>query len=62
METSAEGVADEPVGIVLERLKDFYFIRFPDGREWQSWPGKIIRFRGAGRQRGQVECGTLLIR
>lgn len=34
-----EGVADEPGGSDLERLKELYFARFPDGRERQSWPG-----------------------
>jgi hypothetical protein len=36
-----EGIADEPTGAELERLKDFYFIRFPDGRERQNWRGLI---------------------
>jgi hypothetical protein len=36
-----EGIADEPVGVELERLKEFYFVRFPDGRQRQSWPGLI---------------------
>jgi hypothetical protein len=36
-----EGVADEPVGADLERLKELYFIRFPDGRERQNWPGLV---------------------
>ena len=34
-----EGVADEPDGAELERLKDCYFSRFPDGRERVSWAG-----------------------
>ncbi len=34
-----EGVADEPTGAELERLKELYFESFPDGRERQSWPG-----------------------
>jgi len=34
-----EGVADEPAGIELERLKQLYFTQFPDGRDRQSWPG-----------------------
>jgi hypothetical protein len=34
-----EGVADEPRGETLERLKEQYFARFPDGRERQAWPG-----------------------
>lgn len=36
-----EGVADEPSGAELERLKELYFVRFPDGRERQSWPGLV---------------------
>ena len=36
-----EGVADEPVGAELEHLKELYFIRFPDGRERQSWQGLV---------------------
>jgi hypothetical protein len=41
-----EGIADEPTGTELERLKEIYFARFPDGRERQHWPGIIyIRVR-----------------
>lgn len=41
-----EGVADEPGGTELERLKDRYFEAFPDGRERQSWPGLVyVRVR-----------------
>jgi hypothetical protein len=36
-----EGVADEPGGAELERLKEFYLIRFPDGRERQGWRGLV---------------------
>jgi len=36
-----EGIADEPSGADLERLKALYFSRFPDGRARQSWPGLI---------------------
>jgi general stress protein 26 len=36
-----EGVADEPQGEELERLKELYFAQFPDGRERQKWPGLI---------------------
>ena len=36
-----EGVADEPAGADLERLKALYFSRFPDGRARQSWPGLL---------------------
>jgi general stress protein 26 len=34
-----EGIADEPGGAELERLKELYFELFPDGRERESWPG-----------------------
>jgi hypothetical protein len=34
-----EGTADEPRGETLDRLKEQYFARFPDGRERQSWSG-----------------------
>jgi hypothetical protein len=34
-----EGVVDEPTGPELERLKERYFARFPDGRTRQRWPG-----------------------
>ncbi len=34
-----EGVADEPSGSELERLKQLYFARFPDGPKRQTWPG-----------------------
>jgi general stress protein 26 len=36
-----EGVADQPEGAELERLKALYLNRFPDGVERQSWPGLI---------------------
>ena len=36
-----EGLADQPEGEELERLKELYFVRFPDGRERQKWPGLI---------------------
>ena len=34
-----EGITDEPAGADLERLKELYFVRFPDGRDRQRWPG-----------------------
>jgi hypothetical protein len=34
-----EGVADEPCGEELERLKPLYFESFPEGVARQSWPG-----------------------
>ena len=52
-----EGVADEPVGTELERLKDLYFLQFPDGRDRQAVPGityvratpRWIRYSDFGR-------------
>jgi pyridoxine/pyridoxamine 5'-phosphate oxidase len=32
-----EGVADEPKGAALDRLKARYFEGFPDGREREAW-------------------------
>lgn len=41
-----DGVADEPSGAELSRLKELYFRSFPDGRQRQSWPGLVyIRAR-----------------
>jgi hypothetical protein len=34
-----EGIADEPTGTDLERLKELYFVTFPEGRDRQHWPG-----------------------
>ena len=39
-----EGLADEPSGLELERLKRYYFGQFPDGPARQAWPG-ITYFR-----------------
>ena len=39
-----EGIADEPTGVELARLKSLYFERFPDGRERERWPD-IAYFR-----------------
>lgn len=39
-----EGVADEPVGAELQRLKDVYLRRFPDGHERAALPD-ITYFR-----------------
>jgi uncharacterized protein YhbP (UPF0306 family) len=36
-----EGIADEPEGSELERLKTIYFNRFPDGPARQTWPGLV---------------------
>jgi uncharacterized protein YhbP (UPF0306 family) len=41
-----EGVADEPNGGDLDRLKAQYFRRFPDGRSRERWPGILyVRVR-----------------
>jgi len=34
-----EGVADEPAGAELQRLKELYFESFPDGRDRQARQG-----------------------
>jgi hypothetical protein len=34
-----EGIADEPAGPELERIKAVYLATFPDGVARQSWPG-----------------------
>lgn len=39
-----DGVADEPKGLELERLKRCYFGQFPDGPARQAWPN-ITYFR-----------------
>lgn len=39
-----EGLADEPAGAELDRLKELYFARFADGREREKWP-HITYFR-----------------
>ena len=41
-----EGIADEPTGSELGRLKKIYFNRFPDGPLRQTWPGLVyVRVR-----------------
>jgi len=37
-----EGVADEPIGEALERLKALYFTRFPGERDRQGPPGLVF--------------------
>ena len=32
-----EGIADQPTGAELARLKEHYFASFPDGRQRESW-------------------------
>ena len=41
-----EGVADEPTGPELERIRAAYFSAWPDGRSRANWPGLIyVRVR-----------------
>jgi pyridoxine/pyridoxamine 5'-phosphate oxidase len=41
-----EGVADEPAGTDLERVRELYFDVYPEGRERLAWPGLIhVRVR-----------------
>ena len=41
-----EGLADEPSGAELERLKQVYYAAYPDGPTRLSWPGLIyVRVR-----------------
>ncbi len=41
-----EGEADQPLGAELDRLKELYFERFPDGRDRRTWRGLIyVRVR-----------------
>lgn len=34
-----EGIAEEPTGEDLDRYKEVYFKKLPDGKDRQSWPG-----------------------
>ncbi len=34
-----EGVAEEPTGAELERVREIYFAAWPDGRDRLAWPG-----------------------
>ncbi len=41
-----EGIADEPSGSELERLKQTYYAVYPDGPSRLQWPGLIyVRVR-----------------
>ena len=43
-----EGVADEPRGPDLDRVKAVYYARFPDGPARLAWPGiTYVRVRPA---------------
>ncbi len=34
-----EGIADFPTGAELERVRECYFVAYPDGRDRLAWPG-----------------------
>jgi hypothetical protein len=34
-----EGLVDFPTGAQLDRIRECYFVAYPDGRERLSWPG-----------------------
>jgi general stress protein 26 len=34
-----EGIADFPVGAELDRVRECYFLAYPDGRDRLTWPG-----------------------
>jgi general stress protein 26 len=34
-----EGIADFPAGAELERVRECYFVAYPDGRDRLAWPG-----------------------
>ena len=41
-----EGIADEPTGAELQRIKAAYFATWPDGPSRQAWPGLVyVRVR-----------------
>jgi hypothetical protein len=43
-----EGIADEPRGAELERLKRLYYLVYPDGTSRLEWPGLVyVRVRPA---------------
>lgn len=34
-----EGIVDFPIGSELQRIRDAYFVPYPDGRDRLAWPG-----------------------
>ncbi|MES1185035.1 MAG: pyridoxamine 5'-phosphate oxidase family protein [Myxococcales bacterium] len=53
-----EGVADEPTGAELERVKQAYFDAFPDGPEREQWPGiTYVRVRLAWARYSDFRAG-----
>lgn len=52
-----EGVADEPVGEELERLKEIYYAVFPDGPSRLNWPGLIyVRVKPTWMRYSDYNC------
>ena len=39
MTAQIEGVADFPTGAELDRVRECYFVPYPDGRDRLAWPG-----------------------
>jgi hypothetical protein len=57
-----EGVADEPTGDDLERIKGVYFAAWPDGPARQSWPGLVyIRVRPTWIRYSDFNCDPPMI-
>src|SRR6187549_3226039 len=57
-----EGLADEPVGDDLIRLKQLYLAAFPDGVERQSWPGiTYLRVRPSWARFSDFAAGGAIV-
>ena len=57
-----EGVADEPSGTELERLKQIYYAVYPDGPSRLSWPGlTYVRVRARWIRYSDYSQATPLI-
>ena len=53
-----EGIADEPRGEELVRLKRVYFAAFPDGRERERWPNiTFVRVRATWARYSDFRAG-----
>lgn len=57
-----EGVADEPIGAELTRLKRVYFDAFPDGPEREQWPAiTYVRVRVAWARYSDFRSGGAVV-
>jgi nitroimidazol reductase NimA-like FMN-containing flavoprotein (pyridoxamine 5'-phosphate oxidase superfamily) len=57
-----DGVADEPQGAELARLKTVYFSVYPDGREREAWPGMTwFRVKPTWIRYTDFEAGPLVV-